>query len=183
MPNENAIQKVGIITLFKDVIVGTLLGFIIITITNYLDYHDLVHIQSAHHFREMAFQLIDNDPTSIEENTDLKFIKYTEYQDMLNEMDNIQTKLNVRSMELTSLSKEGIEKQTEIDAIRQEHTNLLVTKGNDMLELNKWCEECKWVDGKLPCRARVDFMKRTYHLGEVAAKVSAMDQGSCQKLN
>lgn len=178
--SNHAIQKVGIIIVLKDVIIGTILGLVIIAITNYLDYHGIIHIQSAHHLRESVFQLVDNDPSSIEEYTNAKFIKYTDYQEILNEMDSIQTKLNVRTIEFNLRSKEAIEKQTQIDSIRQEHTNL-VTKGNDMLELSKWCEECKWIDNKLPCRERVDFMKRTYHIGEIAARVSAMDQGSCQK--
>lgn len=172
-------QKVGIITLLKDVTIGTILGLVIIAITNYLDYHDIMHIQSAHHFRQKVSQLIDNDPT-IEKHTNLKFIKYTDYQDILNEMSNLQTKLDVRTKELTLRSKEVIEKQTQIDSIRQERTNL-IAKGDDMLELSKWCEECKWVDNKLSCRERVDFMIRTYHTGKLAARVITMDQGSCQK--
>lgn len=179
--SNHTIQKVGIITLLKDVIIGTILGLVIIAITNYLDYHDIIHIQSAHHFREMVFQLVDNDPTSMEEYTNLKFIKYTDYQDILNEMNNIQRKLHVRTKELNLRSKEAIEKQTQIDSIRQERTNL-IAKGDDMLGLSKWCEECKWVDGrKLTCKERVDFMKRTYHTGELAARVITMDEGSCQK--
>lgn len=100
--SNHAIQKVGIIIVLKDVIIGTILGLVIIAITNYLDYHGIIHIQSAHHLRESVFQLVDNDPSSIEEYTNAKFIKYTDYQEILNEMDSIQTKLNVRTRCLMS---------------------------------------------------------------------------------
>ena len=61
---EDLTQPAGIITLLKDIVLGIILGVLTISVLIFLDHHNIVHFQSAHNFRNAAFQLM-NDPETI----------------------------------------------------------------------------------------------------------------------
>eukprot|EP00584_Thalassiosira_punctigera_P023520 CAMPEP_0172575706 /NCGR_PEP_ID=MMETSP1067-20121228/137348_1 /TAXON_ID=265564 ORGANISM="Thalassiosira punctigera, Strain Tpunct2005C2" /NCGR_SAMPLE_ID=MMETSP1067 /ASSEMBLY_ACC=CAM_ASM_000444 /LENGTH=303 /DNA_ID=CAMNT_0013368357 /DNA_START=115 /DNA_END=1026 /DNA_ORIENTATION=- len=54
----------GIISVLRDVALGSIMGVIAISIIIFLDHRDVVHLQSAHNFRAAAFHLL-NDPETL----------------------------------------------------------------------------------------------------------------------
>mmetsp|Transcript_48519 Transcript_48519/g.103243 ORF Transcript_48519/g.103243 Transcript_48519/m.103243 type:complete len:248 (+) Transcript_48519:205-948(+) len=176
---EDVTQPGGIITLLKDIIAGVILGVITISTLIFLDHRDIVHFQSAHNFRNAAFQLL-NDPetiANIEESSELKFMTITEYESKKKEIDSVAEK-KVKNQEiLDKRTKEAEEKKKEVTEIKVEHESLL---NNPLLELNKYCGACSW-SGKTSCATRVQFLQDTYNTRPIQAKISAMQHPSCKK--
>jgi len=175
---EDLSQPGGIITLLKDIILGVILGVLTISCLIFLDHRNIVHFQSAHNFRNAAFQLL-NDPetiTTLEESSDLKFIMITDYESKRKEIDGVTVKLAKHKEVLEKRTAEAAEKQKEIDEIKPTYDSLV---NNPILELDKYCGGCTWGAGK-SCDGRVQFLKETYNTKPIEAKISAMGHASCK---
>ena len=175
---EDITQPGGIITLLKDIITGVILGVLTISILIFLDHLNIVHFQSAHNFRNAAFQLL-NDPETIqtlEESSDLKFMTMNEYESKRKEIDGVSEKVKNSEDVLIKRTEELEKKRKEIDDIKEEHDRLY---NNPALELDKFCGSCHW-GMKSSCEQRVQFLQDTYNTRPIAAKISAMDHASCK---
>mmetsp|Transcript_27627 Transcript_27627/g.66551 ORF Transcript_27627/g.66551 Transcript_27627/m.66551 type:complete len:240 (-) Transcript_27627:423-1142(-) len=167
-----------IIVILRDIIVGIILSLVIISILIFLDHRDVIHLQTAHNFRSMAFQLM-NDPETIatlEESSDLKFLTFDKYESMKKE---IETKDNdfVEHLEKLTKKEEEKMKSMDADAMQKEYETLLK---NPLLEWDKYCGTCAW-QGRTSCDERAKYLQETYNLGEDVAKIGAMGAPSCVK--
>mmetsp|Transcript_31435 Transcript_31435/g.58101 ORF Transcript_31435/g.58101 Transcript_31435/m.58101 type:complete len:244 (-) Transcript_31435:444-1175(-) len=175
---EDITQPGGIITLFKDIIVGIILGVLTISTLIFLDHRDVVHFQSAHNFRNAAFQLL-NDPetiSNIEESSDLKFMTLTDYEYKRKEIDSVTDKIASKEEALEKRTNEAEERKKEVASIKEEYESLMT---NPILGLDKYCGGCSWA-GKTTCDGRVQFMQDTYKMSHVASKISAMEVATCK---
>ena len=173
-------KKVRTATVIKDIIIGIYLGVIFICISIILDYYNVVHFQSAHHFRNSAYQML-NDPetiANIEESAELKFIQQTEYESIRKEIDGVSKQLADRNEYLQDQIKVEDENQKQIDSIQSEHTDIIL-KSKTVLELDKFCGECSWA-GKVTCNDRVAYLMTKYKDSAPKAKVGAMEVASCK---
>jgi len=169
-----------IIVIINSAIIGLILSLVVISILTFLDHRDVIHLDSAHNFRSMAFQLM-NDPETIatlEESSDLKFLTIDKYESMKKE---IETKDNDYVEHLEKRIKEEEEKMKmksrDTDAMQKEYETLLK---NPLLEWDKYCGTCVW-QGKTSCDERAKYLQETYNLGEDVAKIGAMGAPSCVK--
>mmetsp|Transcript_31438 Transcript_31438/g.58111 ORF Transcript_31438/g.58111 Transcript_31438/m.58111 type:complete len:244 (-) Transcript_31438:615-1346(-) len=176
---EDITQPGGIITLFKDIIVGIILGVLTISTLIFLDHRDVVHFQSAHNFRNAAFQLL-NDPetiSNIEESSDLKFMTLTDYEYKRKEIDSVTDKIASKEEALEKRTNEAEERKKEVASIKEEYESLMT---NPILGLDKFCGGCAW-NGKVTCEGRVQFLQATYNTRPIAAKINSMIHTSCIK--
>mmetsp|Transcript_45678 Transcript_45678/g.95861 ORF Transcript_45678/g.95861 Transcript_45678/m.95861 type:complete len:236 (+) Transcript_45678:61-768(+) len=178
MSDEDDISKPGgVITLLKDIVLGIILGVFCISTLIFLDHRDVIHIQSAHHFRDAAFSLL-NDPetmATVEESTGFKFMSMREYEAKMKEISSVTEKLEGHKKVLERREAEAEEKKKEADGIRGEYESLMASP---LLKLDKFCEGCSW-SGKTTCIGRVTFLQETYNTRPIAAKVNAMLHESC----
>jgi len=65
----------GIIALLKDILVGIILGCICVYVLVFLVHKNVIHMQSAHSYRNMAYEILSDPETreNIEESTGLVF--------------------------------------------------------------------------------------------------------------
>mmetsp|Transcript_27628 Transcript_27628/g.66554 ORF Transcript_27628/g.66554 Transcript_27628/m.66554 type:complete len:245 (-) Transcript_27628:423-1157(-) len=169
-----------IIVLLRDAIIGIILSLVVLSILIFLDHRDVIHIHSAHNFRSMAFQLM-NDPETIatlEESTDLKFLTVDNYESMKREIEKKQVELKTPTFnEKRTKELEERIKSMDADAIRKEYETLIK---NPLLEWDKYCGTCAW-QGRTSCDERAKYLQETYNLGEDVAKIGAMGAPSCVK--
>lgn len=176
---EDVTQPGGFVTLLKDVIVGIILGMMTISFLIFLDHRGVVHFQSAHNFRNAAFQLLNEPETiaNIEESSDLKFMTITEYESKRKEIDSVAEKLAQNEEVLRKRTDEAEANKKEVEGVREEWEKLM---GNPLLQLDTYCGGCPWGGGK-SCDSRVQYLKETYNTRPVQAKLSAMTHISCIK--
>lgn len=174
---ENLTRSGQIILLLRDVILGIIFGLLTLSTLLFLDHRDVVHFQSAHNFRDAAFELL-NDPetiANIEESSDLKFMSFDDYESKRQEIVGVEDKLRSQKELLEKRIKEGEEKDKDSDAVREEYETLMK---NPLLGLDKYCGSCKW-QGRTSCDQRVKYLRDTYNIGEPVAKIGAMNAPSC----
>lgn len=174
---QDVTQPGGFVTLLKDIIVGVILGVLTISTLIFLDHRNIVHFQSAHNFRNAAFQLLSDPETiaNIEESSDLKFMTVAEYEAKKKEIDTVAEKLKTNEEVLEKRTKEAEEKEKEIQGIREEYEKL---KNDPTLGLNKYCGGCSWRGGTT-CDARAQFLINTYNTRPIQAKVNTMLHAAC----
>lgn len=171
-------QPGGIITLLKDIILGVIFGVLTISTLIFLDHRNVIHFQSAHHFREAAFTLL-NDPETIqtlEESSDMHFMTIAEYESKRKEIDSVADKLKSHEEVLNKRIAEGDEKKKELEGIRGEYDALM---NNELLGLKHYCGGCIWGQ-KTTCDGRVRYLQDTYNTRPIAAKINAMTRPSCK---
>ncbi|KAL3782941.1 hypothetical protein ACHAWO_011390 [Cyclotella atomus] len=170
----------GPITLLKDVFIGTIFGLVTISMLIFMDHLNIIHLQSAHNFRESAFAML-NDPetlANLEESTGLKFIPVSEYESIQSEINEASEKLAKIQSTIQERVKEGEEKKAELGPLKEEYEKLLA---NSNLGLENWNGDAKWGGGG-SCDARKQYFIDTYGHSEVTAKVAIMKQTpNCKK--
>lgn len=165
----------GAVTLLKDIVLGVILGVFTISLLIFLDHRNVVHFQSAHNFRNAAFQLL-NDPETIanlEESSEMKFMTLQEYESKIKEIDGVQGKIESSKEVLEKRTKEAEEKQKEIDEIKDEHKKLME---DPLLGLINYNGGGRW-NGKLTCDQRVQYLQDTYNTRPLIAKIDSMKHG------
>ena len=72
----------GIIALLKDVVLGITLGILFVSMVIFLDHKDLIHLQSAHNYRNAAFTMVQDPETraEIEESSGLIFMSTSSHE-------------------------------------------------------------------------------------------------------
>lgn len=141
---------------------------------------NIVHLQSAHNFRESAFAML-NDPetlATLEENAGLKFIPVAEYEAMRDEINEAEERLAKIKQTIKEREKEGEAKRAELGPLKAEYEKMVA---NSNLGLDKWCGDCKW-NGGTSCNARKQYFIDTYGNSEISSKVAIMKQSPhCKK--
>ena len=180
--NANASPLEQIISVLRDIIVGSILGLLTISFIMFLDHRNIIHLQSAHNFRDAAFNnLLHNDPETIsymETNMDMKFMPMGEYNSTLKEIDKAMQEKDRLVKLLLERTVEGNEKKEVLDTLSKEYNDLL---SNPVLGLDNLCGSCKW-GGAGTCDERVQYLMNNYGLSLVTAKFAAMEKHeSCRK--
>lgn len=168
-----------ILDIFKDIFVGVVFGFITISFMIFLDHHNVIHLQSAHNFRTMAYNSL-NDPetiASLEESSGLKFMTNENYNAMTAEVAQSQAKIDAANKKLEDHTQELELKEKELAPIKEEYEKLMA---DPSIRVDQYCEECKW-KGKTSCAERVAYLMNTYHDSPVKAKIGAMNEPGCRK--
>ncbi len=180
--NSNNSQSLWeqLISVLRDVILGSIFGLLTISFIIILDHKNIIHLQSAHNFRNAAFRLL-HDPETIsymETNMDMKFMSIIEYNSTQAEMNKAAQEMERLQKLLEERSAEGEEKKELLDTLSKEYNTLL---SNQILGLDNFCGTCKW-GGSGTCDDRVQYLMNTYGNSLLAAKVGAMEQHeSCKK--
>lgn len=168
----------GLITLLRDIIVGVVFGVVTISVLVFLDHKDVVHFQSAHNFRNAAFNML-NDPETIatlEESTGMKFLTISDYDAKRKEIDSVAAKIVSHQEVLDKRIAESENKKKEVVALKEEHTRVM---NHPLLGLDKYCGGCKWSMQGQTCDARVAFLQEKYNTPTIVGKVSAMAHVGC----
>jgi len=176
---EDVTQTGEMILILKDVVLGISLSVLTISILIFLDHRGVVHFQSAHDFRNTAFQLLSDPETmaNIEESSDLKFMTIAEYESKRKEIDSVVRKKASHEEVLKKRTEEVEAKKKEVEGIKDEYKKL---EGNPLLQLGSYCGSCSW-GGKTTCDQRMYYLRDTYNTRPIAAKLSAMERESCVK--
>ncbi|KAL7483204.1 hypothetical protein ACHAW6_008847 [Cyclotella cf. meneghiniana] len=176
----SAANGYGIITLLKDITIGTIFGVLTISFLIFLDHINVIHLQSAHNFRQSAFSVL-NDPetlATLEESAGLKFIPIGDYEAMKNEIDAAAAKVAKVKDTIAERIKETEQKKAELEPLKAEYEKLLK---ESKLELDKWCGECSWM-GRTNCDMRKQYFIDQYGNTEILSKVAIMKQSpGCKK--
>ena len=179
-PDEDDVSRPGgILTLVKQAFLGVVLGVALVAVLVYLDHLDVVHLESAHGLRDVAFEML-NDPetlANLQEASGLKFLSMPEYEAMQREVDGSSEIIAKAEEELQKKQVEMEEKMKEVDSLVAEHNGLLE---NPLLGLGNFCGDCTW-NGGITCGARAQFLQDTYKVKPIAAKVTVMEVESCNK--
>lgn len=171
---------VSTIIFLRDVILGIISGVMVISVMVFLDHRDVIHMQSAHNFREAAFSLL-NDPETIhtlEEVSDMLFMSMPDYEKRKGEIDEVLKELKDEEEKLASKSAEGEKITTELGPVKEEHDKLLA---NPALELDKFCGECQWND-KMTCEQHFqDLLGKNHLVGVSKFTVMFEENEKCKK--
>lgn len=178
--NQSSCEK--IISILRDIILGSILGLVTISFIMILDHKNIIHLQSAHNFRNAAFQLL-HDPETIsymETNMDVKFMSIAEYNSTKKEMDKAVQEMERLQKLLDERSAEGDEKKELLDSLSEEYNTLLVSS-TPILGFDKFCGSCKW-GGSGTCDDRVQYLMDKYGNSLLSAKLNVMESHeSCKK--
>jgi len=163
-----------LLSILRDILLGSILGLLTISLLVVLDHSDIIHLQSAHNFRNAAFALL-NDPETVsymEENLDMKFVSVGEYNTIrtdtevaMKEIERLTPLIEERTVELN-------EKKEVLDTLTKEYNELM---SSPILGLDKFCGTCPWGGGgRASCDERVAYLMNKYGNSLHEAKMGAM---------
>jgi hypothetical protein len=159
----------GFISLLKDIFIGITFGILCISILIMLDHKDVIHLQSAHNYRNMAYTLL-NDPetrASVQESSGLIFMRMEEYDKKAKEIEAVPAQVKELE-EKKKKSDANLEVATkERDDIKPGYDKLV---SDPMLGLDTFCGDCAW-NGGTNCNARKDYLMSTYNQKEIKTKL------------
>ena len=166
-----------IITLIKEVILGVIIAFFVVSFILFLDHKLLLGLPTARTYRKATFQLMsDNETlTHLEEYAGLRFLDVNEYNSGAEEMADVPGRINLteailakRAEDLVEMEQETLEDTTEFKAMMKE------------LGLDKFCEDCTWSPAlRLTCMGRVNALGEKYQTPRFMAMLDAMKKPSC----
>ena len=162
----------GIIALLKDVVFGITLGMIGVSMFIFLDHKDVIHLQSAHNYRNAAFAMVQDPETRalIEESSGLIFMSIKSHETTVNEIKTFPGKIKHREEKISMLGGD-------LEVAKKEHA--AIKPGYDILALDpalgldKFCGECSW-NGGTNCDTRLTYLMTTYNLKMIKAKLELM---------
>ena len=159
----------GFVSLLKDIFIGITFGLLCISILIMLDHKDVIHIQSAHNYRNMAYTLL-NDPetrTNVQESSGLVFMTMEDYESKVKDIEKTPAQLKELEEKKTK-SNANLEVATkERDAMKPGYDKLV---SDPLLGLDKYCGDCKWQGGST-CDSRKEYLMSTYNQTELKTKL------------
>ncbi|KAL7443832.1 hypothetical protein ACHAXH_008166 [Discostella pseudostelligera] len=171
---DNQASSQQLLSILRDILLGSVLGLLTISLLVVLDHSDIIHLQSAHNFRNAAFALL-NDPETVsymEENLDMKFVSVGAYNTIrtdtevaMKEIERLKPLIEERTAELN-------EKKEVFDTLSKEYNELM---SSPLLGLDKFCGTCPWGGGgRASCDERVAYLMNKYGNSLHEAKMGAM---------
>ncbi|KAL3826629.1 hypothetical protein ACHAXA_009070 [Cyclostephanos tholiformis] len=162
----------GFIAILRDILIGMVFGMLCISILITLDHRDVIHLQSAHDYRTMAFNLLKDPETrkSVQEASGLVFVDVDDHKRKVTEISKFPNMMKEMEEKKKKIAADLEVAKKEHDAIKPGYDVLVL---DPSLGLDKFCGDCKW-QGGTNCNARKDYLKSTYNLGEIKAKVEMM---------
>jgi hypothetical protein len=162
----------GVIALLKDIMMGIMLGMAGVSMFIFLDHKDVIHLQSAHNYRNAAFAMVQDPETRalIEESSGLIFMGLKSHETQVKEIAAFPGKIKVREEKIIMLGGD-------LEVAKKEHA--AIKPGYDILALDpalgldKFCGECSW-NGGTNCDTRLTYLMTTYNLQTIKAKLELM---------
>ena len=150
---------------------GIMLGMAGVSMFIFLDHKDVIHLQSAHNYRNAAFAMVQDPETRtlIEESSGLIFMGLKSHETQINEIAAFPGKIKVREEKIIMLGGDMEVAKKEHAAIKPGY-NILVK--DPALGLDKFCGECSWNWGT-NCDTRLTYLN--------SADISQIDRGSGRK--
>ena len=134
---------------------------------------NIIHLQSAHSFREYTFYMLNDAETLADlEETGLKFIPMTDYNALKEEVVIAQGKLEQLKEKIVLREQESIEKKMMLSLLKEQYDQMMA---HNNLGLEKWCGTCSW-SGRVTCDSRAGYFIDTYGDTEVASKIAIMKE-------
>ncbi len=169
---DNIASSGGIIGFLKDIVIGAIFGLISVSILMFLDHKDVIHLQSAHSYRNLGLQMMSDPETrkNAEESSGLIFLDADTYKMRFAEIDIFPSQVK----KLEERTKKYI---ADLEVAKKEHTaikpgyDVLVT--DPMLGLENFCEDCSW-NGGTTCWARLNYLMDNYGVKLIKAKFELM---------
>ena len=134
-----------------------------------LDHKDVIHIQSAHNYRNMAYTLL-NDPetrTNVQESSGLVFMTMEDYESKVKEIEKTPAQLKELEEKKTKSNADLEAATKEHDAMKPGYDKLV---SDPLLGLDKYCGDCKW-QGGTTCDGRKEYLMSTYNQTELKTKL------------
>ncbi|KAL3777804.1 hypothetical protein ACHAW5_001782 [Stephanodiscus triporus] len=162
----------GIIALLKDIFIGMMIGIVCVSVLVFLDHKNVIHMQSAHNYREMAFAMLSDPETrqSVEESSGLKFMTVEHYQSKTAEIKSFPAQIVKIKENMKKYDADMVVAKKEYEAIKPDYDKLVA---DPLLGLDKFCGECSW-QGKTNCNARLSYVMDKYNKAEIESKLSMM---------
>eukprot|EP00956_Cyclotella_meneghiniana_P005077 scaffold6286_cov48-Cyclotella_meneghiniana.AAC.6 len=157
------------LSLVKDVLTGMVVGFVVISSVIFLDHINILHIQSAHAFRENAIAIL-NDPetiANIEEAGNIKIITPDQHDKMKRDLIKFHETIKELNGYIRKRERQITELNAEIAPLRKELND---TIANITWGYHQWCGTCKWGGGVGNCDARKQYFRLEYAHSEISAK-------------
>jgi hypothetical protein len=169
---ENITSSEGIIAFLRDLVIGIVFGLLSVSILIFLDHKDVIHMQSAHGYRDMGLQMMRDPETrkNVEENSGLKFMEAETYKMKFSEVNAFPAKI-------ITLEENTRKYLADLEVAKKEHA--AIKPGYDilvldpLLGLDKFCGECSW-NGGTNCDARLSYLMSTYGLQRVKATMDVI---------
>ncbi len=162
----------GIIALLKDIVIGITIGIAAVSMLVFLDHKDVIHLQSAHNYRNAAFTMVQDPETRalIEESSGLIFMSMANHKLSVNEIETFPGKIKDREAEISQVGGD-------LEVAKKEHAAIKpgydILASDPSLGLENFCGECSW-QGGTTCDARLSYLMSTYSLRVIKAKLELM---------
>jgi len=169
---DNIASSGGIITFLRDIVIGIVFGLVSMSVLIFLDHKDVIHLQSAHGYRNMGLQMMRDPETrkSVEENSGLKFMEADEYQRKFAEINSYPAKVK-------PLEENTRKYLADLEVAKKEHAAIKpgydILVNDPMLGLDKFCRDCSW-NGGTNCFMRLTYLMDKYNLKQIKAKLDLM---------
>ncbi|KAL3791213.1 hypothetical protein ACHAW5_007796 [Stephanodiscus triporus] len=163
----------GFIALLKDILIGLIFGMISVSALVFLDFKNVLHMQSAHNYRNMANAMLSDPETrkSVEESSGLHFMTVEDYQRKVNEIKQFPSQLTSIEEKSKKLVPDLEAAKKEYEAIKPDYDKLLA---DPLLGLDKFCGECSW-QGRTSCDGRLSYVIDKYKKSKAESKLSMME--------
>ena len=169
---ENITSSEGIIAFLRDLVIGIVFGLLSVSILIFLDHKDVIHMQSAHGYRDMGLQMMRDPETrkNVEESPGIIFLDDYEYKTKFDE-------IGVYPSQVKALEERTKKHLADLEVAKKEHA--AIKPGYDILVkdpalgLDKFCGECSW-NGGTNCDTRLTYLMTTYNLQTIKAKLELM---------
>ena len=171
--DEDITSSVGIIALLKDILIGIVVGVISVSTLVFLDHKGLIHMQSAHGYRDMgrAMMLDPETRKNAEESSGLIFLDDYEYQKNFKEIGSYPSQVK-------ALEERTIKYLADLEVAKKEYAAIKpgydILVNDPMLGLDKFCDKCSWKGGRDDGFMRLTYLMETYNLKPMRATIDLM---------
>jgi len=170
---QDITSSVGIIALLKDILIGIVVGLVSVSVLIFLDHKGVLHLQSAHKYREMGRAMLNDYETrkNAEESSGLIFLDDHEYQKYFVEIGSYPSQVK-------AIEERTIKYIADLEVAKKEHAAIKpgydILVNDPMLGLEKFCDTCSWKGGRDDCFMRLTYLMETYNLKPIKATIDLM---------
>ena len=161
-----------IIGLLKDILIGIVFGLISVSTLVFLDHKGVIHMQSAHGYRDMARAMMLDPETrkNVEESSGIIFLDDYEYKTKFDE-------IGVYPSQVKALEERTKKYLADLEVAKKEHAAIKpgydILVNDPMSGLDKFCRDCSW-NGGTNCFMRLSYLMDKYNLKPIKAKLDLM---------
>ena len=163
----------GVFTLLQDIAAGVILGLLTVSALIFLDHKDVIHLQSAHKYRNAAFTMVQDPETrkNFEESLGLMFMEAGVYKKNVAKVKSFPADIIGSEERIRKVIADLEVAKKEYAAIKPGYDILV---NDPMLGLDKFCDKCSWKGGRDDCFMRLTYLMETYNLKPMRATIDLM---------